>query len=281
MLKHAFSRWNDVLNTISPRRIIELRRHRALMNAISTYRLSRTQGDPLRLENFGFKVHSQSDEDGILREIFRRIGTTNRVFVEFGAETGQENNCRFLLEQGWTGLWMEGNQYGADGIRKLFTKEIARGQLRFIEAYVSRDNVNALIQQSGIGGEIDLLSIDIDSIDYYVFQVIEAIKPRVVVLEHNHSYPPGEIWVMPYNPNYRWDHTTGAADYGASISALVDLANHKGYQLVGCGLYSPNGFYVRNDLLEGSKFSRPFTAEHFFNPLNAEMIFKFPRSEVS
>src|SRR5262245_41373742 len=64
--------------------------------------------DPLRLECFGFKSYSQYDEDGIIEEIFRRIGTTNKRFIEFGVEDGLENNTLKLLLEGWGGLWIEG-----------------------------------------------------------------------------------------------------------------------------------------------------------------------------
>src|SRR5262245_50034126 len=66
--------------------------------------------DPRRLLKFGFKVFSQNDEDGIIREIFRRIGTRSRRFLEFGVERGLECNSFFLVQQGWTGAWIEGNK---------------------------------------------------------------------------------------------------------------------------------------------------------------------------
>src|ERR1700751_1725039 len=68
--------------------------------------------DPKRLVRYGYKVYSQNDEDGIIAEIFRRIGTTNRTFVEFGVETGVECNSVKLLVEGWRGLWIESNTGG-------------------------------------------------------------------------------------------------------------------------------------------------------------------------
>src|SRR5215831_12079738 len=72
--------------------------------------------DPKRLLRYGFKVYSQSDEDGIIQEIFRRIGTTNRTFIEFGVEAGLECNTSKLLLDGWTGLWIEGASQHAAAI---------------------------------------------------------------------------------------------------------------------------------------------------------------------
>jgi hypothetical protein len=83
------------------------------------YRWARTRGNPRRLEWYGSKTYSQSDEDGIVAEIFRRIGTTNKVFVEFGVEAGYENNTRLLLTRGWSGLWFEGNPSSLSDLRPL------------------------------------------------------------------------------------------------------------------------------------------------------------------
>lgn len=141
------------------------------------------------VEQYGYKVFSQSDEDGIIAEIFHRIGTTNRIFVEFGAEIGQENNTRNLLEKGWSGLWIEGNPEYVGAIQSFFFEKISSGQLKFVSDFVSVDNINTLIGNEGISGEIDLLSVDIDGNDYHVYNAINVINPRVVVLEHN-GYPP-------------------------------------------------------------------------------------------
>src|ERR1035438_815663 len=99
------------------------------------YKAERTQGDRRRLEWYGKRVYSQSDEDGIIAEIFRRIGTTNKIFVEFGAEAGTQNNTRLLLDYGWTGLWIEGHPDHAAFLRKWFRNEITTGRLKFIERY--------------------------------------------------------------------------------------------------------------------------------------------------
>lgn len=242
---------------------------------INQYAQQRTGGDRTRLEWHGFKVHSQSDEDGIIERIFSLIGTTDRRFVEFGCEGGIENNTHHLLDQGWTGLWMEGNSHYVPNIRITFEEQIAKGQLHLREIYVSPGNINSILEDHGFTGEIDFLSIDIDSNDHHVFEAIHMISPRVVCIEHNHTYPPGVAWEMPYNPDFRWDPASGEAPYGASITSMAALAKRKGYVLVGCGLYSANGFYVRADLV-ADHFTGPFTPERLFNPLEYEMIVRYP-----
>lgn len=249
----------------------------SLTTQIVADRISIAGDHPLRLEHFGFKVYSQSDEDGIIEEVFRRIGIESRVFVDFGAETGTENNSRYLLAQGWRGLWIEFLPQYAPVIREDHKEALSSGQLKFVEAGVTAENINDLIRNAGITGEVDFLSVDIDGNDFHVFEAIDVIRPRVVCLEHNQSYVPPTDWVMPYNPEHRW---TGDAMYGASIVALERLARSKGYILVGCSLYSPNGYYLRADLVTEERFTAPYTAERFFHPCDYDKIMSYPRDEA-
>lgn len=137
----------------------------------------------------------------------------SKIFVDFGAETGQENNSRYLLEKGWTGLWIEAMPESASALRYLHDMAIKDGSLKFVDAAVNADNINAIIEESGITGEIDFLSVDIDGNDYHVYDAISVIQPRVLCLEHNQAYPPPVEWVMPYNPEHLW--TPGSTHYGA------------------------------------------------------------------
>src|SRR4051812_38957551 len=122
--------------------------------------------DPRRLLRYGFKMYSQNDEDGIIQEIFRRIGTTNRMFVEFGVETGVECNTAKLLIEDWRGLWIEADRGLVQQIHHRFDPVLPAGQLRVIESLVTAENIDALIESADFRGEIDLLGIDIDYNDY-------------------------------------------------------------------------------------------------------------------
>src|ERR1700753_2979191 len=126
--------------------------------------------DPKRLLRHGFKVYSQCDEDGIIQEIFRRIGTGSRTFVEFGVETGIECNTVKLLIEGWRGLWLDGSPANVAQIQTQFDAFVRDGRLRAIQSFITAENINSLIQQGGLSGDIDLLSIDIDRNDYWVWQ---------------------------------------------------------------------------------------------------------------
>jgi hypothetical protein len=218
--------------------------------------------DPKRLLRYGFKVYSQCEEDGIIQEIFKRIGVTNRTFVEFGVQIGIECNTAKLLIEGWNGLWLEG--------RKSFVKKIQTSHQSFIEkrhltvhqAFVSAENINSLIEKGGLSGEIDLLSIDIDNNDYWVWKAISVINPRLVVIEYNATLAPPLSLVVPYDPGRE---ATWTNYFGASLEALVRLGRSKGYRLVGCNFSGSNAFFVRNDLA-GDLFLDPPTAEEHYEP---------------
>ena len=137
------------------------------------------------LEYYGFKVYSQNDEDGIIEEIFNRVGTTNKIFIEFGVENGLQCNSHYLLFKDWRGLWIDGDETYVKEIREKFAPVIANGKLNVLHAFITRENINELFVTGGVTGEIDLLSIDIDGNDWHVWRAINVVAPRVVVIEYN------------------------------------------------------------------------------------------------
>lgn len=216
--------------------------------------------DPKRLERSGWKAYSQNDEDGILNEIFSRIGAPHKSFVEFGSGDGTENNSIYLLAQGWRGLWIEGDPAHAQAIRRDYAPLLEAGVLRLANTFITRDNINELIAAAQLGPEIDLLSIDIDGNDYHVWQAINAVNARVVVLEYNAKFRPPLDWTMDYNPAHEWG---GDDMMGASLCALTRLGESLGYRLAGCNVVGVNAFFVRRDLA-GDKFAEPATAAHLY-----------------
>jgi hypothetical protein len=216
---------------------------------------------PKRLLRFGFKVFSQGDEDGIIQEIFRRVGTTNRTFIEFGVDTGIECNTVKLLLDGWRGLWFEGSTNAAN-IRTNFSSFFKEGKLHALEAFIDAENVNSLFEKGGITGNIDLLSIDIDGNDYWVWKAIEVVQPRVVVIEYNASLRPPLSLVVPYDTKAMWN---GTSYFGSSLEALARLGRAKGYRLVGCSFSGVNAFFVKDEVA-GTHFLDPATAEEHYEP---------------
>jgi hypothetical protein len=223
---------------------------------------SEKYANPLRLERFGFKVYSQNEEDGIIEEIFKRIGTLNQTFVEFGVQNGLENNTLYLLQKGWQGVWLEGDKEYFKQINKTFASYIKKASLKVQDTFVTRENIDSVLSTFSFPRELDLLCIDIDGNDYYVWDAIECVSPRLLVIEYNAKFPPPTQWVMDYNPHHIWD----VSDYcGASLSSLTELAEKKGYSLVCCNIVGVNAFFVRKDLV-ANKFQTPFTAENYYQP---------------
>jgi hypothetical protein len=217
--------------------------------------------DPLRLERCAFKVFSQNGEDGIVQEIFRRIGTGNKRFIELGVHDGLECNTHFLLYSGWTGLWIEGNESAAARIRDIFACPLADGSLGFEQSFITAENIDATISRTRFTGEIDLLSIDVDGNDYYICSAITAVSPRVIIAEYNASFPPPIEWIKPYEPTYVWD---GSVYFGASLAAYAKMLGKKGFTLVGTDLCGVNAFFVRNDLVKG--FAEAGDIAALYNP---------------
>jgi hypothetical protein len=218
--------------------------------------------DPKRLLRYGFKIYSQNDEDGIIQEIFRRIGVAARTFVEFGVATGSECNTVKLLIEGWRGLWMEADPLRANSIRRTFDPFCQHEKLVVLEKRVTAENIDALLSEHAAGAEIDLISIDIDYNDYWIWKAITTVRPRVVVIEYNASLRPPLSLTVPYDPQGSWD---GSNFYGASLEALVRLGAGKGYRIVGCSLAGVNAFFVRADLC-ADKFLEPATAQEHYEP---------------
>ncbi|MCT4553435.1 MAG: hypothetical protein N4A53_02000 [Pelagimonas sp.] len=213
-------------------------------------------GEPGRLLRHGFKAYSQNDEDGILQEIFQRIGTTSRRFVEFGVGNGLECNSLFLLMQGWQGGWMEARKDHISAIAQSHQTYLAAGQLQLLNTLVTPDTIDSLLDQLAPDRDLDLLSIDVDFHDYWIWKAVQAHRPRVVMIEYNASWPPPVSVTVPYVPGVKW---SGSNYFGASLEALAKLGRDKGYLLVGCCFAGVNAFFVRQDLC----------ADHFHAPGDA------------
>jgi hypothetical protein len=218
--------------------------------------------EPKRLLRYTDRVFSQGIEDGVLQEIFRRVGIASHTAIEVGTGDGTENNTMYLLFQGWKCLWVEADTKLTNSILKTHQRWLQNGTLRLHNSMISQANTFDLIgpfaQEYGDG--LDLLSIDIDSQDYWVLQAaLKFAKPRVVAMEYNGNLPPSVSITVPLNHS-----ESKGVFYGASLAALNSLLE-KDYALVGCTPNGVNAFWVRGDL-NLSKFAEPFTVENHFQP---------------
>ncbi len=200
------------------------------------------------LREHEFKVFSEWGEDGIIQYLIRKVQIAKPVFVEFGVEDYKESNTRFLLQHdNWSGLVIEAR---ADLVQAIQKQGLySRYDLKAVSAFVNRDNINDLLKRHGIEGDIGLLSIDIDGNDYWVWEAIECIAPRIVVCEYDAILGWERAVATPYDPAFHKTQAHYSFLYGgASIAALHALGRKKGYTLVGSNSVGSNAFFVRNDV---------------------------------
>jgi hypothetical protein len=203
-----------------------------------------------RLEGYELRGFSQNGEDGVLAEILTRIGAENRFFVEFGIESGREGNCVYLAElAGWDGLFIEA---APETYHELSERYAANERVQTVEAFVTPANVEQLFADAVVPEGLDILSVDVDGADYWIWEALEAYRPRIVVIEYNSSLPADTRLAQP--PDHgSWD---GTDFQGASLGAMLELAAQKGYQLVHTETSGVNAFFVLAELAAG-RFPAP------------------------
>ncbi|MBN7818868.1 hypothetical protein [Bowmanella yangjiangensis] len=202
-----------------------------------------------------FRVFSQFGEDGIIQYLIKKtnIKVGERIFIEFGVENYLESNTRFLLmNNNWRGLVFDGSPKNIESIKS--QDYYWRHDLTAKCAWITRDNINELLTENGFGGDIGILSIDIDGNDYWVWEKISCVNPVIVITEWNSVFGAEKCISIPYDAEFnRSTAHHSNLFYGASISALSFLAKKKGYALVGSNSAGNNLFFVRNDRLNGLK----------------------------
>lgn len=212
--------------------------------------LSLRQIDTLQTLGDGeFKVFSQWGEDGIIEWLVSRLPQIPPCFVEFGVENYSQANTRFLVaNRNWRGLVMDCSTENMDSLRR--ADIYWRHDLTTVAAFVEPDNIDSLLRDHGFAGALGILSIDIDSNDYWIWDAITAADPWIVIVEYNAVLGDLRPLTIPYTRGF--DRTTAHTSFlywGASIAAWMEIAGKRGYTLLGTNRAGCNAFFVRNDLL--------------------------------
>ena len=234
------------LNRIDQTVARESRQTRLLLGRILAHQV-RGHGLYENLRDAEFQVFSQFGDDGILQYLIHHTNPTVKKFIEFGVEDYSEANTRFLLmNDNWSGLIMDGNAQGLSALRK---DEIYwRYDLTAVGAFITCENANSLFLENGVSGEIGLLSIDIDGNDYWIWKAINVVNPVLVVIEYNSVFGAEHAVTIPYDPTFNRTKAHYSNLYwGASLKALCQLAESKGYSFVGCNSAGNNAHFVRKD----------------------------------
>jgi hypothetical protein len=197
-----------------------------------------------------FKVFSQWGDDGIIQFLVSYLDIPTKTFIEFGVEDYSESNTRFLLiNNNWKGLVLDGNPKDIQYIQE---DEIYwRHDLTAKQVFVTAENINQVIKESGFTGEIGLLHIDIDGNDYWVWKSIEVVNPIIVIVEYNSVFGMDRAITVPYNPSFdRTEAHYTNLYFGASLKALVQLGEMKEYYFIGCNSNGNNAYFVRRDKIK-------------------------------
>ncbi len=215
------------------------------------YRDGATKNDLPPLSETGFRVFSQFEEDGKLLFIFSVIGMDVKTFVEIGSDDGvNSNSANLYFNFGWHGLFIDANPESIKRGKKFFSKYPHPWFYapEFICKKVTRENINVIIKDSGYSGEIGLLSIDIDGNDYWIWDALDVINPRVVIIETHNEFGMNNV-VVPYDADYSYPGKHPLY-HGASPVAMNRLAKRKGYRLVGANELGFNFIFIKNGLAD-------------------------------
>jgi hypothetical protein len=228
---------------------------------LSTLNASR---ESTNLVDYEFKVFSQWGEDGIIQYLCKAIELRHQTFIEFGVENFMEANCRFLLmKDNWSGYVIDGSSSQIEKLKNSYF--YWKYDINAVDAFITKDNINHLLLKSGFDQDIGILSIDIDGNDYFIFEAINVVQPRIIICEYNAIFGPARKISVPYDADFfRTRKHYSNLYWGASLPALTFLANKKGYSLVGTNSSGCNAFFVRNDLL--NEKVKVLTAEQAFLP---------------
>jgi hypothetical protein len=196
------------------------------------------------------QVHSQSGEDGILEKIFETLEIKKGWYCEFGAGDGNWIcNTRKLREEGWKGVLIEGDSASFNNLKNNYG---THPDVSIVQSYIScepGESLDDLLSGTDIPSDFDLLSIDVDGNDLWIWKSLKNYTPKVVVVEYNPHYNPTDSLTIKYDPNHRFNSDNY---YGATAGAFNKLAEDLGYKLIGstAGL---NLFYCKKEISDKFK----------------------------
>ncbi|MDX1951696.1 MAG: hypothetical protein SFY81_05900 [Verrucomicrobiota bacterium] len=254
--RSASRKWSSL--AIEPKVASSIQLEQVLLNTLLSEKGKK--GEPIDISDYGFRVYSQTEEDGIILAIFSQIGTTTRKCVEIGAGMApysevECNTANLLIHHGWEGLIIDGDPKNIHRIQQFFKTHANTWHAtpKTIASFVHGENINDLLNKHDFNSELDLLSLDIDGVDWWVFKALQVTKPRVLILEINDVLPYPSTLTIPYSASFNHrEHNPPGLDahyFGASLGAFKVLAQEKGYRLLGINRSASNAFFLRNDIV--------------------------------
>lgn len=232
---------------------------------------------------------SQHGEDGIVSSIASHGMFQSGSFLEIGFYPAEANLIHYSICHKSYGVFVDADERVCSLARKTFACMNLQN-VTVINQKVCPDRVNALISEH-CGNSLGVMSIDIDSVDYWLWKEVTAVKPDLVILEYNGALGPDKALTVPRD----WEDITCEEDklgifLGASLKALVELSKSKGYRFIGCESSGINAFFLAESVLEDD-FSEVTVEDAFIWPYHLmergiepsqcrEIIAKLPFLEV-
>jgi len=206
---------------------------------LQSRRKSRIKPKSVFLQEFRKDVTTQRGEDGIVEKIFEIVGATNRYCVEFGAWDGKlySSTWNLLNNHRWGGLLIEANELKFAELEGAYRGNDQVATLNTLVEQEGEASLDAILTRAGAPVDLDFLCIDVDGVDWHIWNSLTEFLPKVILIEFNPTVPNDIVFVQ---------DDDAATNQGASLLALIELGKSKGYELVATTAW--NGFFVRSQL---------------------------------
>jgi hypothetical protein len=206
-----------------------------------------------KIREAGFRCYSQFEEDGIILYMLTMIGVKAGTVVEMCCGTGNECMAtNLILNHGYSGFLFDGSAENIAAAASFFAskKDCLLLKPKLKTSWITVENVNQLLIDSSCPKDVDLFSLDIDGNDYWVWEAIDEIRPKICCFETSDYIPSDRSLTIPYDPNFDcWSQPPALLDFrSVSLAAMVKLSKRKGYRLIGSHRHGFNVFFMRNDI---------------------------------
>jgi len=201
-----------------------------------------------KINKVEFKKFSQNGEDGVIKFIFNKLKLNKINSIEIGFDQVENNSIYniFICKKNCLNFFVEMSKEKCL-LLKFLSKNFFFKSLNIVNKKITTNNINKFVLKIFKEKEIDLFSIDIDGLDYYILRKINFF-PKIIILEYNKYFQKNPITVL-NKPNFQWKGR-GDLYWGASIVSMDNLLKKKGYFLVYLESSYTNAFYIRNDYVK-------------------------------
>ena len=224
------------------------------------------------INKYEYKITSQNNEDGIIDYIFSKI-PNNKYFIEIGFGYYEFNSLN-LIKKGWRGKLIDIDIEESTALRCLLEKYYPKSQVKVINTKVTKENINKLILKEELNKEIDFFSLDIDSNDYWILKSMDLSNVNVLCCEYNHWLGNNDKLTVPYDENFKFIDN---GIWGASLLALNNLLDSKGFSLIAVESSGTNAFFINNKLAKNFEILSPLksfkSVGRFYNDESKKKIF--------